>query len=140
MPPRGLVGVQHLEVAPDDDAGAAQFAQHVGHHLVVFGKLVVQPDVAHAEADLPEQMENQFQLGVGERLARHAPVENGHADDCLAIEDRHGDLRAKQFKFFLRLGVHADLVAVATQNPAEPGQLPADAGIQREFKMFEQPG
>ena len=59
MPAGGLVGVQHLQVAPDDDARAAQFAQHVGHHLVIAGELVVQPDVAEREADLFEQMENQ---------------------------------------------------------------------------------
>ena len=58
MTPRGLVRVQHLQVAPDDDAGAAEFAQDVGHHLVVAGQLVVQPDVAQRETDVFEQMEN----------------------------------------------------------------------------------
>ena len=77
----GLVGVQHLQVAPDDDARAAQFAQHVRHHLVVAGELVVQPDVAQGQADLFEQMENQFQFGVHQRFAGDAPVENGDAHD-----------------------------------------------------------
>ena len=54
VPPRRLVCVQHFQVAADDDARAAQFAQHVGHHLVVAGELVVQPDVAEREADLFE--------------------------------------------------------------------------------------
>ena len=140
MPARGLVGVQHLQVAPDDDARAAQFAQHVGHHFVVSGKLVVQPDVAEREADLFEQVENQFQLDVDERFAGDAPVKNGDADDAFAVGNRHGDLRAQQFKFLLRLGVGAGLVAVAAQNPTEFGKLAADAGVEREFKMFEQAG
>ncbi len=88
MAARGLVGVKHLQVAPDDDAGAAQFAQHVGHHLVVAGQLVVQPDVAERQADLFEQMENQFQFGVDQRFAGDAAVENGDADDCFAVEHR----------------------------------------------------
>ena len=117
MAARGLVGVKHLQVAPDDDAGAAQFAQHVGHHLVVAGELVVQPDVAEGEADLFEQMENEFQLDVDERFAGDAPVENGDAGNRFAVGNRHGDLRAEQFKFLLRLDVGARLVAVAAENP-----------------------
>ncbi len=140
MAARGLVRVEHLQVAPDDDAGAAQFAQHVGHHLVVAGKLVVQPDVAEREADLFEQVENQFQLDVHQRFAGDAPVKNGDADNRPAVGNGHGDLRAQQFKFLLRLDVGARLVAVAAQNAAEPGNLAADAGIQRQFKMFEQAG
>ena len=140
MAARGLVGVQHLQVAPDDDAGAAQFAQHVGHHLVVAGELVVQPDVAEGEADLFEQVENQFQFDVHERLAGDAPVKHGHAGDGFAVGNGHGDLRAQQFKFLLRLDVGARLVAVAAQNASEPGKLAADAGVQRQFKMFEQAG
>ncbi len=140
MAARGLVGVEHLQVAPDDDAGAAQFAQHVGHHRVVAGELVVQPDVAEGEADLFEQVENQFQLRVHERLAGDAPVEHGDADDGFAVGNGHGDLRAQQFKFLLRLGVGADLVAVAPQDASEPGELAADAGVEGQFKMFEQAG
>ena len=94
--------MQHFQVAPDDDAGAAQFAQHIGHQLIVVRDLVVQPDVAEREADLFEQVENQFQLGVGERFAGDAPVENGDPDDAVAVGNRHGHLRAKQFKFYLR--------------------------------------
>ena len=134
----GLVGVEHLQVAPDDDARAAEFAQHVRHHLVVAGQLVVQPDVAEGQADLFEQMENQFQFGVDQRFAGDAAVENGDADNGFAVEHGHGDLGAEQFKFLLRLGVGAGLVAVAAENPAQPDQLAADAGIERQFKMFEQ--
>ncbi len=100
----------------------------------------MQPDVAQREADLFEQMENQFQLGVGERFAGDAAVKHGDADDAVAVGHRHGHLRAEHFKFLLRVGIGAGFVAVAAQNPAEPDDLPADAGIEREFKMFEQAG
>ena len=139
MPSRGLVRVQHLQIAPDDDAGAAQFAQHVGHHLVVAGQLVVQPDVAEREADLFEQMENQFQLHVHQWFAGYAAIKRGDANNRVAAGDGHGHLRAKQLKFLLRLPVGARLIAVAAENAAELGDLRTDAGIQRQLKMFEQP-
>ena len=138
MPAGGFVGVQHFQVAPDDDARAAQFAQHIGHHFVVAGELVVQPDVAEREANLFEQMENQFQLGVDQRLAGDAPVENRHAHDAAAAGHRHGHLRAEQFKFLLRLDIRAGFMAVAAENSAQPDKLAADAGVEREFKIFKQ--
>src|SRR5258708_19937368 len=36
--------------------------------LVIAGELVVQPDVLHRESELFEQVENQFQFSVGQRL------------------------------------------------------------------------
>ena len=129
MPARGLVGVKHFQITSHHDAHVAQFAQHIGHHLVIAGKLVVQPDVAKRQPDLFEQMKNQFQFVVGKRLAGDAAVENGDADDGFTVEDRYGDLHAEQFKFLLCPGVRARLVAVAAQNPAQAGQLGADAGI-----------
>ncbi len=140
MPPRRLVRVQNFKVASDDDARAAQFAQDVGHQLVIADQLVVQPDVAEREADLFEQVENQFQFHVHQRLAGHAAVKDRDPDDGIAAVDRHGDLRAKQFKFFLHLAVIEGFRAVAAEDAAQPVDLRADAGVQREFKMFEQAG
>ncbi len=136
----GLVGVEHAQVVSDDDAGAAEFAQYAGHHLVIAGELVVQPDVAEREADLFEQVENEFQLNVDERFAGDAAVEHGDPDNAFAAGNGHRDLRAEQFKFLLRLAVSAGFFAVATENPAEFGKLGAQAGIQRKFKMFEEAG
>ena len=56
----------------------------------------------------------------------------------VAAGDGHGDLRAEQFKFLLRLAIRARLVAVAAEDAAQPGDLRADAGIQRQLKMFQQ--
>ena len=140
MPFRGFVRVQHFQIVADDDACAAQFAQHVGHHFVIAGNLVVQPDVAERQGDLFEQMENQFQFRIDERFAGDAAIENGDADKPNSVGDRHGDLRAKHFKFLSRVGVGAGLVAVTSQNPSQPHDLAADARIKREFKMFEQAG
>ncbi len=119
MAARGFIRVQHFQVAPDDDARAAQFTQHIGHHLVVARKLVVQPDVAEREADLFEQVKNQFQFDVHQRFAGDAPVENGDADDSVAVGNRHGHLRAEQFKFLLRLCVGAGFITVAAQNSSQ---------------------
>ena len=122
--------MQDFQVLPDDNAGAAQFAQHVGHHLVVGRDLVMQPDVAEREADLFEQMENQLQFGVDERLAGDACIENSDADHAVAIGNRHSHLAAKQFKFFLRSGVGPRFSAVPAQDPAEPENLAADARVK----------
>ena len=140
MAARGFVGVEHLQVASDDDARAAEFAQHVGHHLVVAGELVMQPDVAEREAHLFEQVENEFQLDVDERFAGDPAIEHRHPDNAFLAGNGHRDLGAEQFKFLLRLGVRPGLVAVAAENPAQSGHLGADAGIQRKFNMFEQSG
>ena len=83
---------------------------------MISGKLVVQPDVTEREADLFEQMKNQFQLGVDERFAGDAAVKDSDAGNSFAVGNRHGDLRAHQFKFLLRFGVGACFVAVAPQN------------------------
>ena len=138
MPPRRLVRVQHFQVAADHHARAAQFPQHIRHHLVIARQLIVQPDVAQREADLFEQMKNQFQLHVHQRFAGHATIENRHADDRVAALNRHRHLRAEQFKFLLRLAVRARLVAVAAENAPQLRDLRADARIQRQFKMFQQ--
>ena len=132
--------MKDFQVAADDHAGAVQFAQHAGHHVVVARELIVQPDVAHGETDLFEQMENQFQFGVGEGFARDAPIEHGHAEQGFAIKDRHGDLTAEQFKFLLRLRVGADFVAVAAQDATEAEELSAKARVEGQFKMFQQAG
>ncbi|MCX6896118.1 MAG: hypothetical protein NTZ16_11590, partial [Verrucomicrobia bacterium] len=119
--------MQDAEIAADDDAGAAQFAQHVGHHLVVGGDLVVEPDVLDGEAELLEQVENEFEFVVGERFAGEAAVEHGDADEVFAIEDGDGDLGAEEFKFFLGLDVVAGAVAVAAADAAGADELAADA-------------
>ena len=127
-----------VKIAADDDAGAAEFAQDVGHHFVVAGQLVVQPDVLDGQAELFEQVENQLQFGIDQRFAGDAPVKDGHAQDRFAVEDGHGHLGAQQFEFLLRFRVVAGLVAVAPQNAAEPEELAADAGFEREFEMLQQ--
>ena len=136
----GLVGVDDAEVTADDDARAAQFAQDVGHHLVVGGELVVEPDVADAQADVFQKVEDQLELVVDELFAGDAAIEHGQADDGFAVQDGYGHLGAKQFKFLLRLDVGAGLLAVAADDPAQAEDLSADAGVEGEFKMFEQAG
>ena len=98
------------QVAADDDAAAAEFAQDVGHHFVVPGQLVVQPDILDRQAQLLEQMEDQLQLRIDQRLAGDAAVKHRHAQDGFAVQNRHGDLRAEQLEFLLRLDVVAGLL------------------------------
>src|SRR5262249_8636001 len=136
----GFVGMKELEVAADDDAGAAEFAEDVGHHLVVAGELVVQPDVAQAEADLFEEAGDEFELDVDEGFAGYAAAKRGNAHDGIAVEDGNGDLGTEEFKFLLGLAIGAGLVAVAAEDAAQAGDLGADTGIQGEFKVFEQAG
>ena len=91
----GLIRVQHLQVVADHDARAAQLAEHIGHHLVVARKLFMQPDIAECQADLFEQMENQFQLGVDEQFTSDTSVKYSQTHDPVTIGNRHGHLRAK---------------------------------------------
>jgi len=122
--------MEHPEVAPDDDARAAEFAQHIRHHFVVAGELVMQPDVAQGQAHLFEQPEDQLQLGIDQGFAGDAAVENGDAHNVFAVEDGHGDLGAEQFKFLLGLGIGAGFVAVAAEDAAQPDELSTDAGLE----------
>ena len=72
------------------------------------------------------------------RFAGDASVKNGNAHDRFVIKNGHGDLPAEQFKFLLRLRVSARFVAVAAENSSEPRELAANAGIERQLKMFKQ--
>ena len=100
----------------------------------------MQPDVTQREPDLFEQMENEFEFGVGKRFAGDTPIKHGHAQQGIAVKDGHGDLAAEQFKFLLCLHVGADLVAVAAQNSTQAEKLTAQSRIERQFKMFQQTG
>src|SRR3989454_8723239 len=89
------------QVAANHDTAAAQFMQDVYHHLVVAGQLVMEPNVANRQSQRFEQVENQFQFGVGERIAGQTPVERRDANQSFAIQNRNGHLNPQQFKLLL---------------------------------------
>ncbi len=128
------------QVPTDHDTGAAELAQDVAHHLVVGGQLVVQPDVLDRHAQLFEQMENEFQFAVGQRLAGDAPVEGGHAHQRFPVEDRNGHLRAEQLELFLHLHIAEGFAPLASDDAALAEEMAADAALEGEFKMFQQAG
>ena len=66
---------------------------------VIRDELVVQPGIAEREAHLLEHVENQRQLFVGVRLAGQPFVEDRHADERFAVQDRDRHLRAQQLEF-----------------------------------------
>ena len=123
------------QVAADDDTGAAEFAQDAGHHFVVAGQLVVQPDVLDRQAQLLKQVENQLQFRIDQRFARDAAVKDGHAHQGFPVQNGHGNLRAEQFKFLLCLDVGAGFLAVAAQNAARAEKMAADAGFEGQSNV-----
>jgi hypothetical protein len=74
-----FIGVKDGQIAADDQASAAEFAQDVPHHFVVGGELIVQPDVLHAHAQFFEEMKDEFEFSIGNGLAGDPPVEGRHA-------------------------------------------------------------
>ena len=105
------------------------------------GELVVQPDVAERQADLFEQMENQFQFGVDQRFAGDAAVENGDADNAFRGRESGTATCAPSSSnsFCASASARASSLSRRKIRPSSD-KLAADAGIQRQFKMFEQAG
>ena len=98
----------------------------------------MQPDVLHSQPELLKQPVNQFQFRIDQGFAGDARVEDRHTQQRLAVHDRHGHLAAQQLELLASLGVVARFLALQFQNPAEPDELAANAGFEREFKMLEQ--
>ena len=85
----------------------------------------MQPDVLDRQPQLFEEVEDQLQLRIHQRLTGDAPVKNRHSQNRLAIQDGHGHLPAKQLEFFLRLEVVARLFAVTPQDAPQAKEMPA---------------
>lgn len=134
----GFVGVEDGEIAGDDDAAAAELAEDLGHHLGVGGELLVEPDIAEGEAEGFEEVEDEFQFGVGERFAGEAAVEDGDADEGFAVGDGDGDLDAEEFELLLHGGVGEDFAGVASEDAAMAEEVAADAGFGAELEVFEE--
>ncbi|MGD0615552.1 MAG: hypothetical protein ABSA69_08955 [Verrucomicrobiota bacterium] len=137
-PAGGFVGVKNGEIAADDDASAAEFAQDLRHDIVVAGQLVVEPDIFDGQAQVFQQVEDQLQLRIGKRLAGDMAVKDRHADDGFTVQHRNSDLGSEQFKLPLGFRVLAALLTGSAQDAAEPGDLAADAAFERELEVFEQ--
>src|SRR5262249_40551614 len=76
-----FVGMKNGQVAADDDAGAAEFAEDAGHHFVIAGQLAVEPNVLNSKAKLLKETENQFQLRINKGFAGNSPVEDSYTHD-----------------------------------------------------------
>ena len=107
---------------------------------MVADQLVVEPDVLEGQAKLLEEMEDQLQFRVDQRLPRDAAIEHGHTHHVLPVQDGHGNLDAEQFELLLRCRVAARLLALAPQDPAQAKQLAANAGLERQLEMLQQAG
>ena len=103
--------MQQRQVGADDDTSAAQVAQNVLHHGMAVGQLVMQPDILDGHADLFEQMKDERQFLVVQRLPGDASVEDGHAHERFAIEHRHGHLRPQQLELLLDLQIRKRFLA-----------------------------
>ena len=134
---RGCVGVEGGEIAADDDAAAAEMAEDVGDHRVVGVELVVQPGVADGEADLLEHVEDERQLFVRVGFAGQPLVEDGDAEQRLAVEDGDGHMRAEELEFLGDLAAGLRLVAARAEDAALAVQVAADARAEREREVLE---
>ena len=119
--------MQDGEIAADDDAPALQVAQNVRDHGVVGRQLVVQPGIADGQAHLLQHVEEKREFLVRVGLAGQPFIEDGHAQERFAIQDRNGDVRAEQLKFLGNLAAGLRLLAGALQDAALPAQEAADA-------------
>src|SRR6266540_5019226 len=97
---------------------------------MVGGKLAVQPDVLYRQAQFLKQVEDELQLAVGQRLARHTAVEHRHAHEGFAVEDRDGHLRAEQLELFSDSRVALGFEAFTAQDASPAEESAADAGIE----------
>jgi len=50
--------VKDAQIAANNDAGTAQFAQNLRHHLMVSGQLIVEPDILDRQTQLFQQMKD----------------------------------------------------------------------------------
>src|SRR6266581_5783785 len=128
------------QVAANHDAAAAQFMQNVHHHLVVAGQLVMEPDVADRQPQRFKQVENQFQFGVGERIAGQTPIKRRDANQRFTVQDRNGDLNPEQFKFLLNFQVVLHFTVLSTQDAPLAIEVSADAGLEAQLKVLQQTG
>ncbi len=136
--PRRLVRVQDGQVPVHHHARIVQLAEDPGHQLVVPRQLIVQPDVLHRQPHLLQQVEDEFQLRVRQRLARNVAVEHRHTDDRFPVEDRHRHLPAQQFKFLLRLDIPPGFIAAPAKNPSQTRHHPSNPALQRKLEMLKQ--
>ena len=136
--PGSLVRMLDDQVATDDNARAAELAQDVGHHFVIAEQLIVKPDVLHRQAKLFEQMKNQFELAVANRLSSDAPIEGRDADQLLVIEHRDRDLRSKDFEFLLHLRISKGFSTVPPHDPSLAMKIAANASVERKLKVLQQ--
>ena len=103
-------------------------------------QLVVEPDVLDGQPQLFEQMEDQLQLRINQRLAGDAPVKDRHPQNRLPIQNGHSHLRPEQLEFLLRLEVIARLFAATPQNAAQAKEVPAHPGFEGQLEMLQQTG
>jgi hypothetical protein len=129
--------MQNVQIPAHDQAAAAKLAQHIGEHRLVGDELIVEPDVANAQADLFEDVENDFQFLLRKRFTSDASVEGSEPHQCLTIEDRHHHLDAKQRKFPLYFWIAVSFIAVAPKNASLMEHIPANAGLQRQFQIIQ---
>src|SRR2546425_5277159 len=106
--------------------------QDVYHHLVVARQLVMEPNVANRQSQRFEQVENQLQFGVGERIASQTPIERRDANQGFAVQNRDGDLNPEQFKFLLDFQVALHFAVFSPQDASLAIEVSADAGLEAQ--------
>ena len=138
--PLDIVIADQRQIGPDAQAAFPGGVQDADHHLVVARQLVVEPNVANRQSQRFEQVENQFQFGVGERIAGQAPIERRNADQSFAIQNRNGHLNPQQFKFLLDFQVALHVGVISPQDAPLAIEVSADAGFEAQLKVLQQTG
>src|SRR6266568_4430977 len=132
--------MEDCQAAANHDTAAAHFMQYVYHHLVVARQLVMEPNVANRQSQRFEQVENQFQFGVGERIAGQTPIKRRNANQSFAIQNRNGHLNPQQFKFLLDFQVSLHVAVLSPQDAPLPIEMSADAGLEAQLEVLQQTG
>src|SRR6266568_4083296 len=132
--------MEDCQAAANHDTAAAHFMQYVYHHLVVVRQLVMEPDVANRQSQRLEQVENQFQFGIGERIAGQTPIERRDANQSFAIQNRNGHLNPQQFKLLLDFQVALHFTVIAPQDAPVAVEMCANAGFEAQLKVLQQTG
>ena len=116
-----FVGVNDSQIAIDDHASAAQFAQDVREHGVVGDQLVVEGYIAKRQTQFLQQMEYEFQFLISQGFARDPRIQCEHSDQSPSAKYRNSDLSSKQLKFLLHF--HHDAAPLWNVAPARPSHV-----------------
>ena len=100
----------------------------------------MEPNVANRQSQRFEQVENQFQFGVSERIAGQTPIERRNANQSFAIQNRNGHLNPQQFKFLLDFQVALHVAVISPQDAPLAIEVSADAGFEAQLEVLQQTG